>query len=97
MMDQRIGDVAAMREFQGQVFALTEEYVAGLATPSLSEIVVAHPLPEVLAHTFSARVAGPEGLTRADAIECWIYQHALRHLGEIEHARALVGLGGMTS
>jgi hypothetical protein len=32
-----------------------------------------------------------------DAVECWIYQHALRHMGEIEHARGLVGLHGMTS
>ena len=36
-------------------------------------------------------------LARLDATECWIYQHGLRHMGEIEHARALVGLQGMTS
>jgi hypothetical protein len=30
-------------------------------------------------------------------MECWWYQHGLRHMGEIEHARALVGLYGMTS
>lgn len=29
--------------------------------------------------------------------ECWTYQHGLRHMGEIELARGLVGLGGMTS
>ena len=32
-----------------------------------------------------------------DAIECWVFQHGIRHMGELEHARALVGLGGMTS
>ena len=48
-------------------------------------------------HTFSARVGGERGIPRSDALECWIYQHGLRHMGEIEHARALVGLGGMTS
>ena len=37
------------------------------------------------------------GLTVLDAIECWIYQHGLRHMGEIELARAFVGLQGMTS
>ena len=26
-----------------------------------------------------------------------LIQHGLRHMGEIEHARALVGLNGMTS
>jgi len=46
---------------------------------------------------FSARVGGTQGISRSDALECWIYQHALRHMGEIEHARALVGLTGMTS
>ena len=35
--------------------------------------------------------------TLLDATECWIYQHGLRHMGEIELARGLVGLGGMTS
>jgi len=42
-------------------------------------------------------VAGEPGITRLDALECWIYQHGLRHMGEIEHGRALVGLEGMTS
>ena len=50
-----------------------------------------------MASTYSARVAGPEGITLLDATECWIYQHGLRHMGEIELARGLVGLGGMTS
>jgi hypothetical protein len=51
----------------------------------------------VVADTFSARVAGEQGITVLDALECWIYQHGLRHMGEIELARGLVGLGGMTS
>jgi hypothetical protein len=50
-----------------------------------------------VASTFSARVGGEAGITVLDAIECWIYQHGLRHMGEIELARGLVGLGGMTS
>ena len=42
---------------------------------------------------------GFKGYQRAvlDAAECWLYQHGLRHMGEIELARGLVGLGGMTS
>jgi hypothetical protein len=48
-------------------------------------------------NTFSARVAGDAGITVLDALECWIYQHGLRHMGEIELARGLVRLGGMTS
>ena len=38
-----------------------------------------------------------QGITVLDGWECWIYQHGLRHMGEIELARGLVGLNGMTS
>jgi hypothetical protein len=50
-----------------------------------------------VAKTYSARVAGDVGITRLDAMEGWWYQHGLRHMGEIEHAGALVGLQVMTS
>ncbi|MEK7863558.1 MAG: hypothetical protein AAB295_09880, partial [Chloroflexota bacterium] len=39
----------------------------------------------------------PSGPIRVmDVVEAYIFQHAARHLGEIEHARALVGLGGIS-
>jgi hypothetical protein len=60
-------------------------------------VIFPHPLPPQIATTYSARVAGPEGITVLDGTECWLYQHGLRHMGEIELARGLVGLGGMTS
>lgn len=97
MMAQRIGRGDAYRAYWAAVFARTEEWLAGMDPATLSEVVVARPLPASLASTFSARVAGPEGITGCDGIECWIFQHGLRHMGEIEHARGLVGLGGMTS
>ena len=97
MMHQRIGDYDAFKEFQGLVFSATEAHVEAIALPTFSEVLLESPYPRVIANTFSARVGGDAGITRSDAIECWIYQHALRHMGEIEHARALVGLTGMTS
>lgn len=97
MMEQRIGDVGAFGEYMAAVFAKTEGWLAALPAGSLTEVVVARPFPDQIASTYSARVAGPEGISRLDGIECWIYQHGLRHMGEIEHARALVGLEGMTS
>ena len=63
----------------------------------LDRVVIARPFPPQIASTFSARVAGPDGITVLDGVECWIYQHGLRHMGEIELARGLVGLQGMTS
>jgi len=97
MVLQRIGDYAGYAEYQTAVFAKTEDWLAGLDPASLHEVIVARPFPPNIASTFSARVAGEEGITMLDAIECWIYQHGLRHMGEIELARGLVGLGGMTS
>ncbi len=97
MMSQRIGDYPAFREFQRLVFDATESYVESIDPSTFADVVIAHPYGPTIADTFSARVGGEAGISRSDALECWIYQHALRHMGEIEHARALVGLGGMTS
>ena len=97
MVHQRIGDYDGFREYMGLVFAKTESWLAALDPAALDEVVVARPFPPQIATTYSARVAGEAGITRLDATECWIYQHGLRHMGEIEHARALVGLQGMTS
>jgi hypothetical protein len=97
MVGQRIGDYDAFREYQRLVFEKTESWLDGLAPEALTEVVVPRPFPPPIASTYSARVAGEAGITRLDGIECWIYQHGLRHMGEIEHARALVGLQGMTS
>jgi hypothetical protein len=97
MMHQRIGDYESFLEFQGLVFRATEQFVDGVDPSTFSDVIVAHPYGPAVAQTFSARVGAEGGISRSDAIECWIYQHALRHMGEIEHARAMVGLSGMTS
>jgi hypothetical protein len=97
MTGQRIGDYAAFTSYLGDVFAKTESWLVTVDEAALDDVVVQRPFPPQIASTFSARVAGPAGITRLDATECWIYQHGLRHMGEIEHARALVGLQGMTS
>jgi hypothetical protein len=96
MMHQRIDDYDAFRDFQQAVFRASETFVASVDPSTMNDIVVPFPYGETLAHTFSALVAGEAGITRSDALECWVYQHALRHMGEIEHARSLVGLTGMT-
>lgn len=97
MVNQRIGGYGAFKEYMGLVFSRTEQWLETLDSSDLTKIIIARPFPPQIASTFSARVAGEEGITLEDAIECWIYQHGLRHMGEIEHARGLVGLGGMTS
>ena len=97
MVAQRIGDYDAFKEYMRTVFDRTEEHLRTMDPADLTRVVVAKPYPPQVASTYSARCAGPVGITVLDGIECWMYQHGLRHMGEIELARGLVGLGGMTS
>ena len=97
MTNQRLGDYGAFTSYMNEVFAKTESWLALVDPATMDEVIVERPFPPMIANTFSARVAGDAGLTRRDGAECWIYQHGLRHMGEVEHARALVGLQGMTS
>lgn len=96
MVHQRIGDFDAFKDYQRTVFDRTETWLTTLDLDQLDRVLIPRPFPEVVANTFSARCAGEAGITLLDAIECWHYQHGLRHMGEIELARGLVGLGGMT-
>jgi hypothetical protein len=97
MMAQRIGDYDEFCGYQRTVFDRTEAWLAQISPDELERVVVPRPFPDQIASTYSARVAGPDGITVLDAAECWMYQHGLRHMGEIELARSFVGLGGMTS
>ncbi len=97
MIDQRIGDYDAFKEYQRTVFDRTEAHIAAMDPADFERVVIPPPYPPQIASTYSARCAGPQGITVLDGFECWLYQHGLRHMGEIELARGLVGLGGMTS
>jgi hypothetical protein len=97
MEAQRIGDYEAFCEYQRTVFSRTEAHLATIDPAEFTRVIFARPFPPAIASTYSARCAGESGLTVLDGFECWIYQHGLRHMGEIELARGLVGLGGMTS
>lgn len=97
MVHQRIGNYEAFCDYQRMVFDRTETWLGTITADELLRVVVPRPLPDMLTSTYSARVAGDQGITVLDATECWMYQHGLRHMGEIELARSFVGLGGMTS
>ena len=97
MIHQRIGDYEQFKLYQRAVFDRTEAWLSAMDPADFTRVLIPHPYPPMIATTYSARVGGPEGITVLDGFECWLYQHGLRHMGEIELARGLVGLGGMTS
>jgi hypothetical protein len=97
MQGQRIGDLEAWREYQSAVIAQTNAVLDGLTEKVLLEVVFPQ-LPPNMQNIFCGIVIGPGNpLRKLELLECFVYQHGLRHMGEVEHGRALVGLGGMTS
>lgn len=92
----RLGDVDAWREYQTVVFARTERVLATLPLRRFAEKAMDRPPADKLKGSFLALIV-PEGEIRvSDVCEAYLFQHAVRHLGELEHARALVGLGGLS-
>jgi len=92
----RLGDVAAWRAYQTTVFARTESALASLPLSRFAEKAMDRPPADKLKGAFIALLV-PEGEIRvSDVCEAYLFQHAVRHLGELEHARALVGLGGLS-
>ena len=91
----RIGNVDAWREYQRAVFQRTER---AIAEASLSRLADRHEItPQALKGGYLELLVGtPERVRVMDALEAWVYQHGIRHAGELEHARALVGLQGVT-
>ena len=97
MEQLRFGDLDAWRDYQGQVLARTSAALDTITAELLLEVVMSQ-LPPNMQNIFCAIVIGPGApLRKLDVLECFVYQHGLRHMGEIEHGRALVGLQGMTS
>jgi hypothetical protein len=97
MEQQRIGDYDAFCDYSRIVYATTETWLDDLDSDRLIDVLFGGTFPDFMANAFIHRVVRDETVLLIDAIECWIYQHGIRHLGELEHARALVGLGGLTS
>jgi hypothetical protein len=93
----RFADFDAWRAYQSAVIERTHAVLDTLDKAQLAEILMPK-LPPNMQQIFCAIVIGPDApLRKLDVLECFVYQHGLRHMGEIEHGRALVGLKGMTS
>lgn len=93
----RFADWDVWRLYQTAVFATTEAALLELPAERLNETLFDGKMPEGARGGFVEYVVGSEGPIRLiDALECFVFQHGIRHLGEIEHARSLLGLGGVS-
>ena len=92
----RLGDIDAWRAYQTAVFERTERALATLPLDRFAQKAMERPPADKLKGAFIALLV-PEGdFNVSDVCEAYLFQHAVRHLGELEHARALVGLGGLS-
>ena len=92
----RIKDMGAWRAYQSAVFARTEQLLAKATDELLDRVMFDGQRPPSLEGGFLGAYVSEGPIRRRNAIEAWIFQHGSRHLGELEHARALVGLGGLS-
>ncbi|MCK9486954.1 MAG: hypothetical protein M0R73_09725 [Dehalococcoidia bacterium] len=96
MEQLRVQDWDAYREYQAKVIERTTRALASTDRATLETVVIPR-LPGNMRNIYCALVVGDGPVRKLEVVECFVYQHGLRHMGEIEHGRALVGLGGMTS
>jgi len=92
----QFGDLGAWRAYQSAVFARTGSSLANAPLARFDEDAFGGTRPPAARGSFLF-ILVPSGTIRVmDCCEAYLFQHAARHLGEIEHARALVGLGGLS-
>lgn len=97
MQHLKFADLDAWKSYQTEVIARTSATLETIDAAMLAEVVMAQ-LPPNMQNIFCGIVVGPGNpIRKLEVLECFVYQHGLRHMGEIEHGRALVGLRGMTS
>ncbi len=87
-------DIDAWRAYQTRVFAQTEALLAAQEDIRWDDIIM-DAVPEPMRGGYLHLMVGDGPVTLGDYLEVVVYHHALRHLGELEHARALVGLTGV--
>jgi hypothetical protein len=92
----RLGDIDAWRAYQTAVFARTERALGTLPLDRFAQKAMERPPADKLKGAFIALLVPKGDFHVSDVCEAYLFQHAVRHLGELEHARALVGLGGLS-
>lgn len=97
MENQQIGSWDAWQAYQTKVVRQSATALERLTLEQLLE-PVAPRLPESWTASYIARLVRNRDtpLRLLDLLEGGVYAHGLRHIGEVEYGRALVGLSGLT-
>lgn len=90
----RFQNADAWRSYQTEVFAQTQSVLRSTQDERWDEIYM-DAVPNAMSRGFLALLCGSGPVTLGNYLEVVVYHHSLRHLGELEHARSLVGLGGV--
>lgn len=90
----RFNDYDAWLGYQAAVFSRTEASLESLADERWDDIIF-EMLPDQLKDGFLDLVVGDAPVCLGDMLDVFITNHGSRHLGEIEHARSLIGLKGV--
>jgi hypothetical protein len=91
-----IGNAATWNDYQNTVFTHTESVLASL-TDAKFDADVYPSLPDNYRESFLGKlVVEGEGVPLAALLEAIVFQHGIRHLGELDHARALIDLKGVS-
>ncbi len=97
MQHIRFGNLDAWKDYQAAVIERTSTTLETIDAEMLAEVLMPK-LPPNMQNIFCGIVVGAGNpIRKLEVLECFVYQHGLRHMGEVEHGRALVGLQGMTS
>jgi hypothetical protein len=91
-----IGNSATWNDYQNTVFTHTESVLASMSDENFDADLFPT-LPDSFRESFLGKIVGEgEGVPLAALLEAIIFQHGIRHLGELDHARALIGLKGVS-
>ncbi len=90
----RFRDVDAWRAYQTATFAQTIQLLQDAPDDRWDEVFM-ESVPPAMHGGYLHLLVGDGPVTLGTYLEVVLYHHSLRHLGELEHARSLVGLTGV--
>ena len=91
-----IGNSATWNDYQNTVFTHTESVLASMSDETFDADHYPS-IPDSYRESFLGKMVGDgEGVPLGSLLEAIVFQHGIRHLGELDHARALIGLKGVS-